>query len=182
MGEGDLAMPDLAAGSDLSAAADLTVARDLAQPADLATPPDLQMPPADLSVTADLSTPTDLSTPADLSVAMDLAAPPDMATCKGSADCDPMAQYCCADITLGPGIIPACPVTSLSISCRSTCDGNIALMCNVTDRARRCQKAADCAGDPGGYSNCCPVNVGMLSTTVCVTDGIMMLLGCMPLP
>ncbi len=133
--------------------------------------PDLSVRPPDLSVR-----PPDLSQPPDMS-----ELPPDMRLpCTGSADCP--GEFCCANFTLGPGKIPTCPIVSYSVACKASCNGNIQTKCDVTDQARICQGSADCAGDPGKYKNCCPIDNGMTKQNLCVTDLIKLVLGVTCLP
>ncbi len=136
----------------------------------------------DLAGQPDLSAAADMSMMPDLSRQRDLSTPPDMAPCTGPDGCGPGATYCCADLTLGAGTPPNCPVTKLTVSCQATCDGKIEFTCPAVDRVRLCKKAADCVGGPGGYSNCCLLNNGMSSQTVCVTNLIKSAIGCTPLP
>lgn len=180
----DLSVPDLSVPDLL--VADLRIS-DLAVPGDMARPPDLS-PPADLARPQDLSLPPDMARPQDLSLPPDLARPQDMSTppdlglmCSSAAGCGGTTPHCCADFTLGPGTPPACPVVSFNVACKATCNGNIPLSCSSTDRVRLCSKGADCAGDPGGYKNCCEFAAGAVKVNMCITDLLKVFAGpCVP--
>jgi hypothetical protein len=169
---------------------DLTTPEDATVPSDMPHhPADLSTPPTDGAVTSDMNMsmpPTDgMLVSGDMSGASgDMSGPSgDMSlACTGSDDCGGATPLCCINATLGSGTFPKCPVSSASVACQATCDGKIALKCSATDTVRVCDKGADCAGDPGGYTNCCPNPLGMASLNVCVTKLIAAAIKCTPLP
>ncbi len=132
------------------------------------TPTGPDMGGHDLSRASDLRTSSpDLtrSKPPD----MTMSTPPDMSVCTGPAACGSGAPYCCADIVLGKGTVPNCPVTSVTVACKASCDGKIALSCNASDQVRLCQKSADCSDDPNGYTYCCDLTTGGVTQTTCIS-------------
>jgi hypothetical protein len=168
---------------DMAMHADQAVPLDMAVPADMAKPlPDLATIPHDFGgVACGMSTcgpkevcciTQDADGGASAVCSMSCADGGIAVMCDGPEDCDPNAnKYCCADVMIGAGQAPNCPIDGAKSACAAQCKTNIQLMCPATNKVRLCHAPADCADDPSN-KNCCKVvdpNSGN-SFTGCVSD------------
>jgi hypothetical protein len=111
--------------------------------------------------------PPDFATPLDFTVPDDMEQPPDMGPCTGPEGCPQNAPVCCADVAIGPGNIPNCPIQSVTPMCVNACATNLPIQCPYNARAALCHVAADCTD--GNYPYCCLFKNGGTPITACVS-------------
>jgi hypothetical protein len=86
--------------------------------------------------------------------------------CRGPEDCG--GKLCCANLELGAGTPPACPLLTGSSECKATCETVFPLSCPAKGVVRVCHKSTDCAGDVGNPF-CCKILGGGVAGTVCIS-------------
>jgi hypothetical protein len=113
----------------------------------------------------DSSTTTDGST-AD--AGFDVSIPDANFACNDPSTCD--GGFCCANLVLGAGNPPNCPINSVSSACKGTCNTQLAFTCNTTEVVRFCAKNADCteAQNP----KCCEFQQGNQKVTFCASVAV----------
>jgi hypothetical protein len=96
--------------------------------------------------------------------------------CLKPSDCSG-TNVCCATAVIDDptGTVPSCiqaGAKSATTACvaQSKCPGNIAVSCDATDVVQLCNTSADCAGQKGGYTDCCQVTLGGSTFSGCVTS------------
>lgn len=98
----------------------------------------------------------------------DVAVPDASFACKDPSGCD--GGICCADLVLGAGQPPNCPISSLASACKTTCTTKLAFSCSVTETVRFCAKPADCT-EPG-FPKCCDFQQGNQKVTFCASNAV----------
>jgi hypothetical protein len=123
---------------------------------------------ADQSV-SDSSTPDATANDAGLdATGFDVVVPDASFACKDPSTCD--GGFCCADLVLGAGQPPNCPISSISSACKSTCATKLAFSCGVTETVRFCAKPADCTEQAN--PKCCEFNQGNQTVTFCASNAV----------
>ncbi len=142
-GDDPTAIPDSGGGSDTGA--DQSVS-DSSKP-DVAVIPD--------------AGPGDSST-------FDVSIPDANFACTDPSTCD--GGFCCADLVLGAGSPPQCPINSIASACKSTCNTKLAFSCATTETVRFCAKNADCS-EPAN-PKCCEFQQGQQKVTFCASNAV----------
>ena len=88
--------------------------------------------------------------------------------CNDPSTCD--GGLCCADLVLGAGNPPSCPITSIASACASKCATKLAFSCATTETVRFCAKPADCA--EAAYPKCCEFQQGQQKVTFCASNAV----------
>jgi hypothetical protein len=88
--------------------------------------------------------------------------------CNDPSTCD--GGLCCADLVLGAGNPPSCPINSIASACKSTCATKLAFSCATTETVRFCAKPADCA--EAAYPKCCEFQQGQQTVTFCASNAV----------
>ncbi len=91
------------------------------------------------------------------------------ASCDGPEDCN--GKFCCANLKVGSGTPPNCPIESAEASCTVSCFTALQQQCPSSEVMRLCHLDADCADDQAN-SNCCTLTSGSSKVTGCVSDTI----------
>lgn len=88
--------------------------------------------------------------------------------CNDPSTCD--GGFCCADLVLGAGQPPSCPISSIASACKGTCATKLAFSCATTETVRFCGKNADCteAANP----KCCEFQQGQQKVTFCASNAV----------
>jgi hypothetical protein len=92
-------------------------------------------------------------------------------SCDGPAQCTTTDPLCCANLAVGAGTPPACPIQSISSACASTCQTALSFTCPATEVVRLCGTNADCAGDTQN-PDCCTFAQGGQTITFCVSAAV----------
>jgi len=88
--------------------------------------------------------------------------------CTDPSTCD--GGFCCADLVLGAGKAPACPLNSLASACKGACKTQLAFTCSTTETVRFCAKNADCS--EAANPMCCEFQQGQQKVTFCASNAV----------
>ncbi len=88
--------------------------------------------------------------------------------CTDPSTCD--GGFCCADLVLGVGNPPSCPISSLSSACKGTCTTQLKFTCSTTETVRFCAKNADCS--EVANPKCCEFQQGNQKVTFCASNAV----------
>ncbi len=88
--------------------------------------------------------------------------------CTDPTTCDGGAPFCCAQLVLGQGQPPSCPISSITSACASKCATQLSFSCNTTETVRFCSANADCTEKANPM--CCVFKQNNQQVTFCASS------------